>query len=116
MSALNNQQKARNSLAGKAPAQNLQRHNSRKVETALGRALVIGAVLTAASQANAIPMAANATPIIYYTFTGIGSGTLNGQSFVNASFTITADAMPSQITSPMANVFSVSDISSSISI
>jgi len=72
------------------------------------------AVVSVAHQSAATPIPE--APIITYTYTGIGTGSLNGQSFVNASFTITAEALPSQILTPTANVFTVSDYSSTISI
>jgi hypothetical protein len=60
-------------------------------------------------------VAAQATPIIY-TFSGIASGALGAHSFNNASFTITATADTSQITSLGAGIPDVPDTSAAISI
>ena len=53
---------------------------------------------------------------ITYNISGTGSGTLGSTVFNGAAFTITATADTSQVTSPLANVFAVTDISASITI
>jgi hypothetical protein len=108
-------QKSANRQAIPVKPEILTMRPSRKREWSLGRALVAGAVLTVASQAGAVPITSS-TPVITYVWTGEASGKLNGQSFSDATFTITAEAYPSQITSPVANVFSVPDFLSTIAI
>src|ERR1700722_1720801 len=56
---------------------------------------------------------AQAQPIIY-TISGVGSGSLGGNSFSNAPFTITAAADTSQIVTGSATFFEVPNSSASI--